>query len=79
MGNGTCDLPSCSIVPQATTLPRAPELIAVISLNNINRMHRFVSVMLAVCFLRCMSLTLGFKTSLLITGKGPTRVGSNLC
>jgi hypothetical protein len=23
-GTGTCDLPACSTVPQATTLPRAP-------------------------------------------------------
>ena len=23
-GNGTCDIPACSIVPQSTALPRAP-------------------------------------------------------
>jgi hypothetical protein len=25
IGNRTCDLPACSIVPQPTTLPRAPQ------------------------------------------------------
>jgi hypothetical protein len=25
IGTRTCDLPACSIVPQPTTLPRAPE------------------------------------------------------
>jgi hypothetical protein len=34
MGNGTRDLPACSIVPQSTTLPRALDLTVELNISN---------------------------------------------
>jgi hypothetical protein len=39
MGNGTCDLPACSIVPQPSMLPRAPHGVYVGSKSTYAEVH----------------------------------------
>jgi hypothetical protein len=53
IGNRTLGLPACSIVPQPTALPRAPEVVSVFKKNAIktcgsgSQLHAFLISVLA--------------------------------
>jgi hypothetical protein len=49
IGNRTCDLPSCSIMPQPTTLPRVPMVVTKTKLRGLSQQANYTDRATAAC------------------------------
>jgi hypothetical protein len=85
IGNGTCDLPACSIVPQSTTLPHAPtfQTYECLSYAHIVGLHSHKVILnsssaLITVAARSTALTVFARSNTGVVGSNPAR-GMDVC